>query len=316
MVDPELEMMSKMLTVTFLGTAGSLPTPERSPSAVLINREGELVLFDCGEGTQRQMMRAKTGMMSLDTIFITHHHADHILGMPGLLETMAFQGRREPVTIAGPVRTSEVVGLFDRLCYYSRKFPVRALELEPGDVVRRDGYEVEAVRTCHSVPSLGYCLREDPRPGRFDRMRAMELGIPPGPLFGRLQRGEMVEVEGRIVRPEEVMGPPRPGRTIIYTGDTRPTQEVEEASRGADLLIHDGSLDDGMADWAVETMHSTAGEAARIAERAGVRRLVLTHISSRYSDDVGPLIEDARRHFPGAQVAEDLLKIEVKLRDR
>jgi ribonuclease Z len=305
-----------MLTVTFLGTAGSLPTPERSPSAVLINREGELVLFDCGEGTQRQMMRAKTGMMRLDYIFITHHHADHILGIPGLLETMAFQGRKEPITIAGPVRTAEMVGLFDRLCYYSRKFPVRALELEAGDAVRMDGCEVEAIRTAHSVPSLGYCLREDPRPGRFNRGRAMELGVPSGPLFGRLQRGDAVEVEGRVVRPEDVMGPSRPGRKVVYTGDSRPTPEIEEASRGADLLIHDGSLGDEMGAWAVETMHSTAGEAAELAERAGARKLVLTHISSRYSDDVGPLLADARRHFPEVLVAEDLMKIEVKLRDR
>lgn len=308
-------MMHGMLTVTFLGTAGSLPTPDRSPSAVLINREGELVLFDCGEGTQRQMMRAKTGMMRLDYIFITHFHADHILGIPGLLETMAFQGRKDPVTIAGPIRTAEVVGLFDRLCYYSRKFPVRALELEPGDVVRMDGYEVEALRTKHSVPSLGYCLREDPRPGRFNRPKATELGVPHGPLFGRLQRGETVEVERRVVRPEDVMGPSRPGRKVVYTGDSRPTPEIEEASREADLLIHDGSLKDEMADWAVETMHSTAGEAAELARRAGARKLVLTHISSRYSDDVGPLLADARRHFQDVLVAEDLMKIDVKLRD-
>jgi ribonuclease Z len=305
-----------MLTVTFLGTAGSLPTPDRSPSAVLINREGKLILFDCGEGTQRQMMRAKSGMMRLDYIFITHFHADHILGIPGLLETMAFQGRKDPVTIAGPVRTAEVVELFDRLCYYSRKFPVRAIELEPGDVLRMDGYEVEAVRTAHSVPSLGYCLREDARPGRFNRAKATELGVPPGPLFGRLQRGETVEVgSGKTVWPEDVMGPSRAGRKVVYTGDSRPTPEIEDASRGADLLIHDGSLDDKMADWAVETMHSTAGEAAELARRAGVRRLVLTHISSRYSDDVAPLLADARRHFQEVLVAEDLMKIEVKLRD-
>lgn len=305
-----------MLTVTFLGTAGSLPTPERNPSAVLINREGELILFDCGEGTQRQMMRAKTGMMSLDYIFITHHHADHILGIPGLLETMAFQGRKEPVTIGGPVRTAELVDLFDRLCYYSRKFPVRALELEAGDVVEMDGYEVEAIRTAHSIPSLGYCLREDPRPGRFNRAKAIELGVPSGPLFGRIQQGETVEVEGGAVGPEDVMGPARPGRKVVYTGDSRPTPEIEEASRGADLLIHDGSLGDEMADWAKETMHSTAGEAAELAERAGARRLVLTHISSRYSDDVGPLLADARRHFSDVVVAEDLMKVELKLRDR
>ncbi|MGC9515883.1 ribonuclease Z, partial [Methanocrinis sp.] len=263
-----------------------------------------------------QMMRAKTGMMSLDYIFITHHHADHILGIPGLLETMAFQGRKEPVTIGGPVRTAELVDLFDRLCYYSRKFPVRALELEAGDVVEMDGYEVEAIRTAHSIPSLGYCLREDPRPGRFNRAKAIELGVPSGPLFGRIQQGETVEVEGGTVGPEDVMGPARPGRKVVYTGDSRPTPEIEEASRGADLLIHDGSLGDEMADWAKETMHSTAGEAAELAERAGARRLVLTHISSRYSDDVGPLLADARRHFSDVVVAEDLMKVELKLRDR
>jgi len=309
-------MMPRMLTVTFLGTAGSPPTPERNPSTVLINREGDLILFDCGEGTQRQMMRGKTGMMNLDYIFLTHLHADHILGIPGLLETMAFQGRREPVTIAGPVRTAEAVEHFDRLCYYSRKFPTRVLELEAGDVVRMEGYEVEAVRTAHSVPSLGYCLREDTRPGRFLRDKAVALGVPSGPAFGRLQRGETVEVEGRIVRSQEVMGPPRPGRKVVYTGDSRPTPEIEEASSGADLLIHDGSLDDGMADWAIETMHSTAGEAALLAKRAGARRLVLTHISSRYSDDVSTLLADAWRYFPQALVAEDLMKIDLKLRDR
>jgi RNAse Z (EC 3.1.26.11) len=176
--------------------------------------------------------------------------------------------------------------------------------------------EVEAIRTVHSVPSIGYCLREDPRPGRFNRERAMELGVPPGPLFGRLQRGDAVEVEGRVVQPEDVMGPSRPGRKVVYTGDSRPTLEIEEASRGADLLIHDGSLGDEMGAWAVETMHSTAGEAAELAKRAGARRLVLTHISSRYSDDVGPLLADARRHFHEVLVAEDLMKIEVKLRAR
>lgn len=304
-----------MLHVVFLGTAGSLPTPERNPSAVLVNREGEMMLFDCGEGTQRQMMRARTGMMRLNYIFLTHLHADHILGVPGLLETMAFQGREEPLTIAGPVHTIGLVEKFSSICYFSRDFEVRAMELEPGDVVRMDGYQVVALETQHSVPSLGYCLKEDERLGRFNREAAIALGVTPGPLFGKLQHGQNVLVDGRTVRPDQVMGPPRPGRKIVYTGDTRPCRTVEVAGRDADLLIHDCALADEMADWARETKHSTAGEAAEVARRAGVRQLVLTHISSRYSEDISPLLKDARAIFERTIAAEDLMTLEIRLRD-
>lgn len=304
-----------MLSVTFLGTAGSLPTPERNPSAILVNREGEMVLLDCGEGTQRQMMRAKTGMMRLNCIFLTHLHADHILGIPGLLETMAFQGREEPLIIAGPPKTVRLVESFSSVCYFSRDFDVRAVELEPGDVIRMDGYQVVAIETQHSVPSLGYCLKEDQRLGRFDREAALSLGVPAGPLFGRLQHGLSVEVNGRTVRPEEVMGPPRSGRKIVYTGDTRPCWAVEVASRGADLLIHDAALANEMAEWARETKHSTSGEAAEVASRAGVEQLVLTHISSRYSKDTSPLLMDARAVFKNTIVAEDLMKLDIRHRD-
>ncbi len=304
-----------MLQVIFLGTAGSLPTPERSLPAILINREGELLLFDCGEGTQRQMMIAKTGMMRLSHIFLTHLHADHILGIPGLLETMAFQGRESPLVIAGPPRTARVVSLFNSLACCARDFEVRALEMRPGDIVKMNGYSIISVATHHSVPSLGYVLLEDMRPGRFNRERAIELGVPVGPLFGRLQRGECVEIKGRVIKPEDVLGKPRPGRKIVYSGDTRPTQEIEEASRDADLLIHDGALADDMLDWAVETKHTTAGEAAALALRAGVRRLILTHISSRYSEDTTPLLNDARKIFPETSIASDLMRIDVPLRD-
>lgn len=304
-----------MLSVIFLGTAGSMPTPNRNPSAVLINRGGELILFDCGEGTQRQMMRSKTGMMRINYIFITHFHADHLLGIPGLLETMAFQGRNSPITIAGPPQIARVVELLGMLGCHSRKYEIRALELSPGDTVQMDGYQVEAVETLHSVPSLGYCLREDMRPGRFNRESAIELGVPPGPLFGRLQRGEVVDVGERSVMPKQVMGPPRPGRTVVYTGDTRPVKSIVDVSRGADLLIHDGTLADEMADWAKETKHSTAGEAAKVARSAGVKKLVLTHISSRYSEDASLLLADAKRFFDETFVAEDLMKMEIPLRD-
>jgi ribonuclease Z len=304
-----------MLHVVFLGTAGSLPTPERNLSAILINREGEMMLFDCGEGTQRQMMRARTGMMHLNYIFLTHLHADHILGVPGLLETMAFQGREAPLTIAGPIHTIDLVEKFNSICYFSRDFEVRAMELEPGDVVRMDGYQVEAVETQHSVPSIGYCLREDERPGRFNREAAIELGVPAGPLFGRLQHGQEVTVDGRTISSGQVMGPSRPGRKIVYTGDTRPCRTIEAASIGADLLIHDCALSDEMADWARETKHSTAGEAAQLARRAGVRQLVLTHISSRYSEDSSTLLKEAKAVFEKALVAQDLMTMEIRLRD-
>jgi ribonuclease Z len=302
-----------MLNVIFLGTAGSLPTPERNPSAVLVNREGELILFDCGEGTQRQMMRARTGMMRLNYIFLSHLHADHILGIPGLLETMSFQERKNPLIIAGPVRTIDLVDRFNSLGYYSRNFEVKAVELDPGDAIKMDGYRVVAVETSHSVPSLGYCLQEDQRLGRFDRESAIAMGIAPGPLFGKLQHGQTIEVDGRLIRPNQVMGPPRPGRKVIYTGDTRPCQSVEEASHNADLLIHDGALAENLADWAQETLHSTAGEAAQLAKRAGVKQLVLTHISSRYSEDISPLIEEAKEFFENTVVAEDLMRIEIRL---
>jgi ribonuclease Z len=304
-----------MLQVVFLGTAGSLPTPERNPSAILINREGEMMLFDCGEGTQRQMMRARTGMMRLNYIFLTHLHADHILGVPGLLETMAFQGREEPLTIAGPVRTVDLFEKFNSICYFSRNFEVRAMDLEPGDIVRMDGYQVEAIETQHSVPSIGYCLKEDVRPGRFNREAAIALGVPPGPLFGRLQHGQEITIDDRTITPDQVMGAPRPGRKIVYTGDTRPCRTVESASIGADLLIHDCALSDEMADWARETRHSTAGEAAQLANRAGVRQLVLTHISSRYSEDSSSLLKDARAIFEKSLVAQDLMAMEIGLRD-
>ncbi len=304
-----------MLNVTFLGTAGSLPTPERNPSAILINREGDMILFDCGEGTQRQMMRARTGMMRLNYIFLTHLHADHILGIPGLLETMAFQGRVEPITIVGPLHTARLVECFKSVCYFSRNFEVVALELEPGDVIKMKGYQVRSIETHHSVPSLGYVLEEDQRLGRFDRDAAISLGVPPGPLFGRLQHGQEVVVEGRAVQPRQVMGPARPGRKVVYTGDTRPSRSVEAASRAADLLIHDSALASDMVDWAMETKHSTAREAAELARRAGVGHLVLTHISSRYSEDTSQLLNEARSVFQRTDVAEDLMSLDIRLKD-
>ena len=280
----------------------------------MVNREGELILFDCGEGTQQQMMRAKTGMMSLSSIFVSHFHADHFLGIPGLIQTMSFLGRKEPLTIYGPEGTGEFTELFKALGYFNLKYEIRGVELTPGETVEGENYVVRALKTEHSIPSLGYALIENPRPGRFNREKAVELGVPPGPLFAKLQRGNPVEVNGRLVRPEEVMGVSRSGRTIVYTGDTRPCEAVLEESRDADLLIHDGSFADEMADWAKESMHSTAGEVAALAKEAGVRKLVLTHISSRYTDDVEPILKDSKTVFENVIVAEDLMELEIPYR--
>ncbi|MCW3137093.1 MAG: ribonuclease Z [Methanophagales archaeon] len=305
-----------MLRITFLGTGGSTPTPNRNPSAIAVNREGELMLFDCGEGTQRQMMRAKTGM-AVSSIFITHFHADHVLGIPGLLQTMALQGRKEPLEIFGPRYIDKFLYHLLSLGYVGKGFEVKAIELKPGDEVRRQKYRIKAIKTVHNVESIGYVLEEDVRPGRFNRERAIELGIKPGPLFSRLQSGHTITVDGREIRPEQVLGPPRPGRKIVYTGDTRPCESVVEASRGADLLIHDSSMSEEVKQYAIEYMHSTALEAAEVAKEAGVRKLILTHISARYSDlgSAMRLEEEAKRVFENVEVAKELMTVEVRYRD-
>jgi ribonuclease Z len=300
-----------MLKIVFLGTAGSFPTPKRNPSCVFVNREGELLLFDCGEGTQRQMMMAKCGMMNLSSIFITHFHADHILGIPGLIQTLSFNGRQTPLVIYGPRGVAGFVELFVQLGHFRLGFELRAVEVSGGDVIEGEGYRVEVFNTVHSVPSVGYALVEDERPGRFNRERAIALGVPPGPLFKKLHSGECVEVGGRVVRPEEVVGPARRGRKLVYTGDTRPTEDTVRAAKDADVLIHDGSMADDLCEWAQDTRHSTAGEAAEVARKAGVNLLVLTHISARYSEDTSQLLIDARKIFENTLVAYDLMELEI-----
>jgi ribonuclease Z len=271
------------------------------------------MLFDCGEGTQRQMMRFGTGF-GLRAIFITHLHADHFLGIIGLLRTMALQGREEILNVYGPAGSESILLRAVHLGVERIPFPVRAREVEAGDRVSFGEYDVVPFSVVHSTAALGYALREHPRLGRFDVERARALGVPEGPLFGRLHRGEPVEVGSRTVRPEEVVGSPRPGRLVAYTGDTRPSGATVEAARGADLLIHEATFAEDEADRAHETFHSTARRAALLASEAAVSRLVLTHISARYAENPGPLVVEARQHFPRAVVAHDGMTVELGYR--
>ncbi|APW97221.1 ribonuclease Z [Halobiforma lacisalsi AJ5] len=288
------------LRVTFLGTSGAVPTTERNPSGIHVSREGEELLFDAGEGTQRQMMRFGTGF-SVSHLFVTHLHGDHVFGIPGLLQTMAFNDREEPLAIHTPQATRrQLKGLVNALGNRP-DFPIRISEVGDGDVAyRADDFEVRTFETDHDTRSVGYALVEDDRKGRFDRERAEELGVPVGPKFSRLHEGDPVELEdGTVVEPDQVVGDPRPGRSIVYTGDTRPTVRTIEVADEPDLLIHDATFADDRAERAGETAHSTARGAAEIASRAGAKRLALVHISSRYTGGVDDHLAEARETFDG-----------------
>ncbi len=302
-----------MIRVIFLGTAAARPTVGRNVSAISVQREGDIMLFDCGEGTQRQMMRFSSGF-AVRAIFVTHLHADHFLGITGLLRTMGLQDRREPLHIYGPRGAKEVLGAATHLGIDRVPFPVRLHEMGPGEQVGYGEYGVTAFPVDHGTPALGYALREHPRLGRFDVARARALGVPEGPLFGRLHRGEEVEVGGRTITPQEVVGKPRPGRLVVYTGDTRPCGSTIEAAEGADLLIHEATFTEEDSQRARETHHSTAGDAARVAGAAGVDRLILTHISARYAESPEALAEEAGARFPGVSVARDGMTVELGYR--
>jgi ribonuclease Z len=303
-----------MIRVTFLGTAASRPTVGRNVSALMIQREGDLLLFDCGEGTQRQMMRFGTGFAVHD-IFFTHMHADHFLGLTGLLRTMGLQGREETMRLWSPPGGADILTAAVNLGIERLPFPVEVVELEAGARVERDGYAVTAYRTQHGPRSLGFALIEDERLGRFNPELARQLGVPEGPLFGRLHRGDDVEVDGRIIRAADLVGAPRPGRRVVYTGDTRACRTTLDIARDADLLIHDATFAHDEAARARETNHATAREAADLARKAGALRLGLTHISARYAEDARPLEREARDVFRNAFVAYDGLAVKIPFRD-
>lgn len=291
------------LELCFLGTAGALPTVDRGTASVLVIRGGERFLIDCGEGTQRQLMRS-VGLGRIDRVFLTHLHGDHYLGLPGFLKTLSLMGRTESFRIYGPPGLERLYTEASRVFGW-HTYPVEVVEIEPGDEVVGDGYRMLTCATDHGVPSLAWCLAEEQRPGLFHPERALALGVAQGPAFGLLQRGEPVRsAEGRLVMPEEVMDAPRPGRRIVVTGDTRPCEAVVELARGATVLVHDSTFASSEQDRALATNHSTAREAAEIARAAGVGLLVLTHLSSRHSPR--ELLDEAREIFPRTVLPRDL----------
>lgn len=312
-------MSGETLQVYFLGTAGALPTTQRNPPCILIRHGSDTILFDCGEGAQQQMMRARCGF-TVNAIFVTHWHADHFLGIFGLVQTMSFNGRTEPLTIYGPDWIHEFTGILKTVARFNLKFPLESVELAHGSWVRFNGYTITAFAVSHGMPALGFVLEEDPRPGRFNREQAVALGIPPGPLFGRLQRGEPVRVgsgdDSREVLPHQVMGSPRPGRKIVYTGDTRAVHDrIRDFARDADLLIHDATYDESEAERGAEFYHATAKQAGEAATALNARTLVLIHTSSRYPDAQAH-ISDAKSAFAGPVLApDDRDMIEIPFRD-
>lgn len=300
------------LSVAFLGTGGAVPSARRNTASVLVSRAGERLLFDCGEGTQRQMQRS-LGLVQVDAIFFTHFHADHFLGLPGLLKTYDLTEREKPLTIYGPR------GLRDLLQSMARVigrvgYKLELVELEAGEVVPLEGAEVRSFPVEHTVRALGYTLVEQERPGRFDPEAAKRLGVKEGPDFAALQRGEAVQGSAGLVEPGEVMGESRSGRTIAITGDTAPCRATVDAARGADLLIHDASFSEEEAQRAADTGHSTVGQAAAVAREAEVELLALVHISSRYH--VGKVLEEAREVFEPTVAPRDFDLVEIPFPER
>ena len=297
------------LSIFFAGTGGSVPSPSRGLPAILLRRGGDRILFDCGEGTQRQLVRS-VGLTDVDSVFITHFHADHWLGLPGMLKSFALRERELPLTVYGPAGLRKLMGEM-RVVYGRMPYELNFVELQAAETVQRDGYAITAIPVRHRSPaSFGYAIVEDPRPGHLDARLAEDLGVKPGPDFGRLQRGETVDG----VAPEQVMGPTREGRKVVLSGDTTPCEALAIAAHQADLLVHEATFAEGETERARQTAHSTARQAAQLASEAEVRMLALTHLSNRYAGR--ELREQARAVFAQTQAPRDFDTIEVPFPER
>ena len=302
------------LSIIFLGTGGSWPTVKRNVSSVAVKRGSEIILFDCGEGTQRQFQKSKLSYMQISKIFITHFHGDHFLGLPGLIQTMQLNDREKPLHIYGPKGMTELTSQLLSLGYFRPSYKVVVHEISDGDALDFEDYVIHVLKVKHNVLALAYSLEEKMRPGRFNKSKALELGIPEGPLFSRLQHGKSITLEnGRQFTPDMVLGSPRKGRKIVISGDTKPYTKLIDFSKNADILIHDATFDSELEDIAKDYGHTTAFQAAEIAKKANVEQLFLVHISPRYLDP-RVLENDAKKAFKNSFVPKDFYEVEIKLK--
>ncbi|WP_405267421.1 ribonuclease Z [Methanobrevibacter sp.] len=297
------------MEIIFLGTSSAVHSYTRNHPAIILKAFGETFLFDCGEGTQRQLIFAKVSPMKISKIFLSHYHGDHILGLPGLIQSMNFRGRENKLTIYGPEGLYDLRNALFSLGYSKIEFPIEFIEIGSGTVESEEDYIIKSQQVNHHVPCLAYSVEELKKP-RFLREKAIELGVPVGPDFGRLHNGEEVEVDGKIIKPEQVLGPPRKGNKITYSGDTTPCEEMVEFAKDSTILIHESTYITEDADKAEENFHSTSADAARIAEASNSKELILTHFSTRYTK-TDELLKQAKDIFENTKLAKDFMKIDV-----
>lgn len=297
------------MEIIFLGTSSAVPTLERNHPSIALRAFAEVMLFDCGEGTQRQLIEAKISPMKITKIFISHFHGDHILGLGGLIQSLGFRGREKDLDIYGPKGLHKIINAISNFGYFQINYNLNIHEIDDGTIIETEEYVVECAKVEHNIPSYAYSIREKKKP-LFLRKKAEELGIPPGPLYGKLHKGEEVEFEGRIIKPEQVLGEAKKGKKISYSGDTRPCEEMIRLARDSDILIHESTYEAEDHQRAVDNAHSTSVEAAEIAREANVNELVLTHISTRYTSDEN-ILSEAQKVFKNTKVAKDYMKIDL-----
>jgi ribonuclease Z len=302
------------MELVFLGTGGSWPSLKRNVTSIAIKRGGEVILFDCGEGTQRQLQKSHISYMQIQKIFITHYHGDHFLGLPGIIQTMQLNDRKTPLHVYGPKGIYQLLNQILHLGYFKPTYQIIAHEIKPDKKMTFDSYDILALSVSHGVPSVAYALNEHKRPGRFNKKKALEIGIPEGPLFSKLQKGNTITLEnGTTITPDTVLGSPRPGRKIVISGDTRFCEELISFSENADALIHEATFDSSFADIAFQYGHATVIDAATIAKKANVNKLFLTHISPRYLD-TKDLLKEAQKIFKNTKIPKDLQTVSIPLK--
>jgi ribonuclease Z len=300
----------------FLGTSSAVPTASRGLSSIALMRGAELLLFDAGEGMQRNFIKAGLGINKKMKIFITHMHADHCVGLLGLLQTMGLQGREKSVYIYGEPRLEEFLRENMRIINFGLTFDIIVRKIEKGGVVVKEkDYQISCCETLHSVPSFAYCLEEFERPGIFNISEAKRLGIPEGELYGKLQHGQNIIYGGKMIKSTHVVGPPRRGRKIGISGDTRPTDKLVRFFKECDVLVFESTYGGDKQEKAIENGHSTAAEAATIAKKAEVDKLLLTHFSARY-DETSLLVKEASAIHNNVEAAEDLKVVKISYRPK